>query len=116
MAKNLQTACEQVDGAGGGAAIGGSKLRSNDAGGGFGLAGTYRQKSLSLLHSGSSSSSDKDDIWLDEFDMDYLSDEVKFTHNRLYGADLLITEGLYDLVLIHVAERMCTKKKQELTF
>lgn len=37
--------------------------------------------------------SQKDAVWLDEFEMDYLSDEVKFMHDRLYGADLLITEG-----------------------
>lgn len=35
----------------------------------------------------------RDAVWMDEFDMDYLSDEVKFVHDRLYGADLLITEG-----------------------
>ncbi|TMW42447.1 hypothetical protein DOY81_012472 [Sarcophaga bullata] len=26
--------------------------------------------------------------------MEYLSDEMKFSHDRLYGADLLVTEGL----------------------
>lgn len=32
--------------------------------------------------------------WIDEFQMEYLSDELKFIHDRLYGADLLITEGI----------------------
>lgn len=35
----------------------------------------------------------KDTVWFDEFEMDYLSDEVKFVHDRLYGADILVTEG-----------------------
>lgn len=86
MAKNLQTACEKVYGSGSGS----QQLRAMDAAVASTAAGGLYWKKSSTLHSGSSGS---DDIWLDEFDMDYLSDEVKFTHNRLYGADLLITEG-----------------------
>lgn len=43
----------------------------------------------------------KDSVWLDEYEMEYLTDEVKFTHDRLYGADLLITEGLLHEIIIY---------------
>lgn len=33
----------------------------------------------------------KDAVWLDEYEMEYLTDEVKFVHDRLYGTDLLVT-------------------------
>lgn len=36
---------------------------------------------------------------MNNFEMDYLTDEIKFNHDRLYGADLLITEGiLHELI------------------
>lgn len=43
----------------------------------------------------------KDSVWLDEYEREYLTDEVKFTHDRLYGADLLITEGLLHELIIY---------------
>lgn len=52
------------------------------------------EQKVVMLTTLSHSNKDNDAVWLDEFDMDYLSDEVKFVHDRLYGADLLITEGL----------------------
>lgn len=52
------------------------------------------EEKVVMLTTLSHSNKDNDAVWLDEFDMDYLSDEVKFVHDRLYGADLLITEGL----------------------
>lgn len=42
----------------------------------------------------------KDAVWLDEYEMEYLTDEVKFVHDRLYGADLLVTEGLLHEIII----------------
>ncbi|KAL5289018.1 CELSR2 family protein [Megaselia abdita] len=38
-------------------------------------------------------------LWSNEFELDYLSDEIKFVHDKLYGADLLITEGLLQELL-----------------
>lgn len=43
----------------------------------------------------------KDAVWLDEYEMEYLTDEVKFVHDRLYGADLLVTEGLLHEIIIY---------------
>lgn len=43
----------------------------------------------------------KDAVWLDEYEMEYLSDEIKFVHDRLYGADLLVTEGILHELIIY---------------
>lgn len=43
----------------------------------------------------------KDAVWLDEYEIEYLTDEIKFTHDRLYGADLLVTEGLLHEMIIY---------------
>lgn len=43
----------------------------------------------------------KDAVWLDEYEMEYLTDEIKFVHDRLYGADLLVTEGLLHEIIIY---------------
>ncbi|XP_037887303.1 protocadherin-like wing polarity protein stan isoform X2 [Glossina fuscipes] len=47
----------------------------------------YKMESSFLLNEGNN-------VWSHELEMEYLSDETKFTHDRLYGADLLVTEGL----------------------
>ncbi|XP_068147300.1 protocadherin-like wing polarity protein stan isoform X2 [Drosophila tropicalis] len=47
----------------------------------------YKMESSFLLNANGN-------VWSHELDMDYLSDELKFSHDRLYGADLLVTEGL----------------------
>lgn len=47
----------------------------------------------------------KDAIWLDEYEMEYLSDEVKFVHDRLYGADILVCEGiLHELIIYELTQ------------
>lgn len=74
IASSLQNACDVV--------------------GNIGVQVKEEEDKIVTLTTLSHSNKDNDAVWLDEFDMDYLSDEVKFVHDRLYGADLLITEGL----------------------
>lgn len=76
LAATLQNACEIV----GGKDVGPPRLNDDK------VESIYRLTTPIM-------SVNKDAVWLDEFDMDYLSDEVKFVHDRLYGADILITEG-----------------------
>ncbi|XP_037826241.1 protocadherin-like wing polarity protein stan isoform X1 [Lucilia sericata] len=47
----------------------------------------YKMESSFLLN-------ENNNVWSNEIEMEYLSDEMKFSHDRLYGADLLVTEGL----------------------
>jgi cadherin EGF LAG seven-pass G-type receptor 1 len=41
----------------------------------------------------------RNSFWTEDFDIDYLPDEHKFVHDGLYGADLLITEGVLQELL-----------------
>ncbi|XP_055704133.1 protocadherin-like wing polarity protein stan [Phlebotomus papatasi] len=78
MASNLQQACEIVGMSGGG------KMPQN-------LSVNSYAVETSFLP--------KEDIWSDNFEMDYLTQEFRFIHDRLYGADLLVTEGiLHELI------------------
>ncbi|XP_030388378.1 protocadherin-like wing polarity protein stan [Scaptodrosophila lebanonensis] len=75
LAENLQNACQTVDR---NSMPKKPQLKDNRR---------YKMESSFLLNEGNN-------VWSHELDMDYLSDELKFTHDRLYGADLLITEGI----------------------
>lgn len=57
----------------------------------FSYGSERRLKSVSTLS--------KEYIYEDTFERDFLTDEIQFTHDRLYGADILITEGiLHELI------------------
>ncbi|XP_037956200.1 protocadherin-like wing polarity protein stan isoform X2 [Teleopsis dalmanni] len=75
MAENLQHACETVDRT----AISKKRAVKDNK--------RYKMESSFLLNEGKN-------VWSQEIEMDYLSDELKFSHDRLYGADLLVTEGI----------------------
>uniref|UniRef100_A0A336MVD4 CSON001872 protein n=1 Tax=Culicoides sonorensis TaxID=179676 RepID=A0A336MVD4_CULSO len=51
------------------------------------------------IYSFESSHLTRNSLWNEDFDINYLSDEVKVPQNRLYGADLLVTEGLLQEIL-----------------
>lgn len=76
MAEQLQHACETVDRS----AVSKPPLPKHNR--------RYKMESSFLLNAGNGA------VWSHELDMDYLSDELKFSHDRLYGADLLVTEGI----------------------
>ncbi|XP_033247045.1 protocadherin-like wing polarity protein stan isoform X1 [Drosophila miranda] len=76
MAEQLQRACEAVDRSG---------VAKQPAPRPSGRR--YKMESSFLLNAGGN-------VWSHELEMDYLSDELKFSHDRLYGADLLVTEGI----------------------
>ncbi|XP_067630827.1 protocadherin-like wing polarity protein stan [Eurosta solidaginis] len=75
MVENLQHACETVDRS---SAVKKKLVKDSRR---------YKMESSFLLNEGSN-------MWSNELEMDYLSDELKFSHDRLYGADLLVTEGI----------------------
>ncbi|XP_055380293.1 protocadherin-like wing polarity protein stan [Condylostylus longicornis] len=75
MAENLGQACTLV----GGKNLDKKDTRDNGR--------RYKMESSFLLNEGNN-------IWSEEFEIAYLSDEIKFIHDKLYGADLLVTEGL----------------------
>uniref|UniRef100_A0A1I8NR21 Protocadherin-like wing polarity protein stan n=1 Tax=Stomoxys calcitrans TaxID=35570 RepID=A0A1I8NR21_STOCA len=55
----------------------------------------YKMESSFLLNEQHAATNIKDNnVWSHELELEYLSDEMKFSHDRLYGADLLVTEGL----------------------
>ncbi|XP_055850573.1 protocadherin-like wing polarity protein stan isoform X3 [Episyrphus balteatus] len=80
LAESLQHACEVVDRS---STV--KKTKPKDS-------RRYKMESSFLIN-------EANNVWSNEFEMEYLSDEVKFTHDRLYGADLLVTEGiLHELI------------------
>ncbi|XP_001961249.3 protocadherin-like wing polarity protein stan isoform X3 [Drosophila ananassae] len=79
MAEQLRKACETVDRRG--------SSKDSKAPGLGRPNRRYKMESSFLLSNG-------ENVWSHELEMDYLSDELKFSHDRLYGADLLVTEGL----------------------
>ncbi|ALC40622.1 stan [Drosophila busckii] len=82
MAEQLQSACAAVDRSSGISKTA-TPPRHNRR---------YKMESSFLLNSAAS-------VWSQELHMDYLSDELKFSHERLYGADLLVTEGILQELL-----------------
>lgn len=76
MAEQLQHACETVDRS----AVSKPPVPKHNR--------RYKMESSFLLNTGGGA------VWSHELEMDYLSDELKFSHDRLYGADLLVTEGI----------------------
>lgn len=90
MAENLRIACEIVSG--------NSKdsVQSNNK-----MNRRFKLESSFLMNDGPKS------LWTpDPFEMEYLSDEIKFVHDKLYGADLLVTEGiLHELINYEITQK-----------
>ncbi|XP_054089368.1 protocadherin-like wing polarity protein stan isoform X2 [Zeugodacus cucurbitae] len=80
MVENLQLACETVDRS---SAVKKKLVKDSRR---------YKMESSFLINEGNN-------MWSNELEMDYLSDELKFTHDRLYGADLLVTEGILQEII-----------------
>ncbi|XP_060651948.1 protocadherin-like wing polarity protein stan isoform X2 [Drosophila nasuta] len=78
MAEQLQHACETVDRS----AVSKPPAPKHNR--------RYKMESSFLQNAGGAGGA----VWSHELEMDYLSDELKFSHDRLYGADLLVTEGI----------------------
>ncbi|XP_062135457.1 protocadherin-like wing polarity protein stan isoform X1 [Drosophila sulfurigaster albostrigata] len=78
MAEQLQHACEAVDRS----AVSKPPAPKHNR--------RYKMESSFLQNAGGAGGT----VWSHELEMDYLSDELKFSHDRLYGADLLVTEGI----------------------
>lgn len=79
LATNLQEACEEV----------GMETPSVEK----------KKDTMKDLKFESRYSRPKESLWSESFAMDYLTDEFRFHHDRLYGADLLVTEGiLHELI------------------